>query len=234
MPKELIWGDTVTVRRGDLPLLQARCRADVAFLLDAATDNDVAPTGDRNVDALVACHLEVVRERDELRRNAAELELLRNFVTWLGPHLASPAGGPTSAGYPTGGAALEGLIRRYARLGDALAAARAAASSDTAEPPPLDPDDATAAPTANDVPAVDATDEVDEVDEVEEVTLQLFMQLTWERGAEFVNVVTRGYDHATATEVDLGGHFLTLSWASLNKAIKKFRVARDQSWGAPE
>lgn len=66
------------------------------------------------------------------------------------------------------------------------------------------------------------------------VTLQLALVLTWVRDGGRVTVGIVGHNHDTGADYDVGGYYLDLDWAAANKAVRKFRVARDQSHGSPE
>jgi len=64
--------------------------------------------------------------------------------------------------------------------------------------------------------------------------VQLRLVLTWTRDHPTVYLDVDGWDHDAAEAVDLGGPHLELDWPAVNKLVRKLRVARDQSCGAPE
>lgn len=84
MPKELIWGDVITVRRGDLSVLAARTRADLAALTNEALDrlvDRVTATPHSDLEAslrdLHERHAALLLDRNVLRRRH---QLLSEFV----------------------------------------------------------------------------------------------------------------------------------------------------------
>ena len=64
--------------------------------------------------------------------------------------------------------------------------------------------------------------------------VQLRVQLGWERDGGQVVLGVDGWDHDRAERVDLGGLHAALDWTAANRLVRKLKVARDQSCGAPE
>lgn len=255
MPKELILGDRVTVRRGDLPVAAARTRADLRAL----------PADGRDLQLLAGLTLanervtELVAERDALRAHLArspradtgdaepdldprtivdlhnrlvrDHRVLRRRHEVLLNFLAEVSGLLDEAERDRASTVSRASVAvRLQRARDRLRPLDLgeAPATDESEAPPFDPDDVPDEPLiTEDDPNLPADDPN------AEVVLRVALSLHWVREGGQVTIGVIGLD-GDGTEVDLGGTFATLDWAAANKLIKKTRVARDQSHGSPE
>lgn len=243
MPRELIWGELVTVRRGDLPVLAARTRRDLTALptLDLTANPDALRDSWRDADGR-----ELVRQLQSTHAVLRELEagtsvlrrrhqLLAEFVEQLEPAVGE-------AWYVQRLAALRAELDRHP-LDDPTATA-GGEDGDVLDPPPPPPPpppptDRTHASTGDLDSDLDSDLGLDpnpapDGDDPEELRLQLALQLTWIRDGGHVTVGVIGHDHESGRQHDVGGYHAALDWAASNRAIRKFRVARDQSHGSPE
>jgi hypothetical protein len=187
---------------------------DDALAQPASSDDDTAgDTADE--DAFVPA-----RVADPIRRDVAELVLLRQFVRDVADLGAAEDLDPVARGH---------VMRLVGALGAQLLELHREA-------------DAPAAPSTSGLPVQpEPTETGDDRDAATDIThtaavrrVQLRLALTWERDARQLVVGVDGWDHDRAEAVDLGGLRVSLDWAATNRAIKLFRVGRDRSNGTPE
>lgn len=216
MPKEILYGEMVTVRYGDIPVVAARTRDDLTQL-------GWSPPGTHpNVSRL-----------DRERGYAERTRLLDSFVDDV-------QGTARPGAHHTDDTALAVIRRRVDRLRDDLNALPAhpiptpIPTPLPASPPDPTPDDTltaqhdtllrvTGAPTPPDPTAADA-----------DVAVQTTLTIRWDRDLGQVGLYVAGHDHNTGLPVDGGGWWVNMGWSQVNRTIRKLRVARDQSCGAPE